>query len=166
MSVFLGANMGTLGPSGVLVDSDECVMPKWHKWDQRWDQVNLFPWLPGVLWSGSSFLGMAGGGTFGLSADDMSEPARTWDIDLRYTGGQQAKVLVGTTRDSSGNIVGNAIVRGFVTSTNQFVGQVTSDSTGWYSLPSFYGAVAHYLVAFKIGSPDIAGVSDNNLVPV
>jgi len=166
MSNLLGTNMGQIGQTGILVATDERAWPKWHRWNSEpLDGIQLVPWLPGVLWSGSGFAGQAGGGTFGAFFDDSSGYHSVWDVDLIAGGGQQAKMLIGTTRDSTGVPLANAKVSAYVTSTNQFVGSVTSDTGGYFALPTQYGGVAHYLVAFKAGSPDIAGTSDNNLIP-
>lgn len=164
MSQFIGTSNGFAGIN--LLPVDEQVMHKSHKWDGRADQVQIVPWQPGVLWSSSGFCGNAGGGTFGLFADDLAGPHSKWDEDLRYTGGQTAKKLIGTTRDSAGAALGNCVVEGFVTSTDVSIGKVTSDTAGYYELPSSAGAVNHYIVAYKSGSPDVAGTSKNNLVPV
>lgn len=164
MSQFLGANTG-FGASAVLAPVDEQVMPKHHKWDGRADQVQIVPWQPGVLWSSSGFMGNAGGGTFGMWGDDLSGPHSNWDEDLRYTGGAQRKKLIGTTRDGTGAVLGNCVVEGFLTATDVSVGKVTSDTAGYYELPTPYTG-AHYIVAYKTGSPDIAGTTVNTLIPV
>lgn len=163
MSQFLGANTG-FGASGMLVPVDEQVMPKYHKWDGRADVVQTVPWQQGNQWSSSKFTGGAGGWG-GPFLDDMDGPTSQWDVELRYTGGQQAKKIIGTTRDSSGVAKGSCIVRGFLTATNAFVGQVTSDTGGYFELPT-PNVGAHYLVAFQGGSPDQVGTTDNTLIPV
>lgn len=168
MSQYLGANTGP-GASGQLVPLDECIMPKWHRWNcGQFDQIQIMPWQPGVLWSGSGFCGMGGigQGTFGLFSDDSSGYHSVWDVDVASTGGQQAKKFIGTTRDNAGNPLANCNVEGFITATNVSIGIVQSDTSGYFELPSSAGAVAHFLVSYKAGSPDVAGTTKNNLVPV
>jgi hypothetical protein len=68
------------------------------------------------------------------------------------------------TKDSVGTPVANAIVQGFVTSTDAYVGEVTSGEDGTYTLGTeTVAGVAHYLVAYKAGSPDVAGTTVNTL---
>jgi hypothetical protein len=60
--------------------------------------------------------------------------------------------------------VANAIVQGYVTSTDAYVGEVQANNDGTYTLGTeTLPGVAHYLVAYKPGSPDIAGTTVNTL---
>jgi len=81
-------------------------------------------------------------------------------------GGAQVKKIIGTTKDSTGANLGSCIVRGFVTATQVCVGQVTSDTGGYYELTTTYAGAQHYLVAYKAGSPDVTGATANTLIPV
>lgn len=81
-------------------------------------------------------------------------------------GTQSTKFLKGTTFDSTSAVLAGAIVQGFVTVTDIFVGQVTSNSDGTFILPTAnLASVQHYVVAYKSGSPDVAGTSSNTLLP-
>jgi hypothetical protein len=72
--------------------------------------------------------------------------------------------ITGVTRDSSGDILGSCVVKAFVTSTDVLADSTTSDSvTGEYSLTVSAG-VEHYLVAYKSGSPDVSGTSQNDVI--
>jgi hypothetical protein len=76
------------------------------------------------------------------------------------------KKIIGTTRDANGNPLGSCVVRGFLTTTNQFVRQMTSDGAGYYEFCSENSGVSHYLVAYLVGSPDVEGTTVNTLQPV
>lgn len=80
------------------------------------------------------------------------------------SGGRQMKKIIGQTLDSSGAALGSCVVEGFVTTTDVSVGKVTSDTAGYYELPTSQLG-NHYLVAYKPGSPDVSGTTANNLVP-
>jgi hypothetical protein len=79
-------------------------------------------------------------------------------------GTQTKRFIKGVTKDSVGATIANAIVQGFVTSTDAYVGEVTSGEDGTYTLGTETKAgVQHYLVAYKAGSPDVAGTTVNTL---
>jgi hypothetical protein len=161
----MAANNGAQGFSNALMPTDDRVQHKHWRWQSTTGENPIDLWAPGVLWSASRMMG-GGAGWGGPFLDDFDGLRERAEVQIEQTGGQQAYVLVGTTRDSNGNSLANCIVMGYVTSTDQFVGQVTSDASGYFSLPTQYGAVNHYLVAYKAGSPDVAGTSSNQLVPV
>lgn len=82
-------------------------------------------------------------------------------------GGQMGiNFIIGQCKDADGNGVSGATVQGFRTSDDAFVGETTADSSGFYMLgtPNLT-ATAHYLVAYRTGSPDIAGTTVNTLLP-
>jgi hypothetical protein len=79
-------------------------------------------------------------------------------------GTQSKRFLRGTVQDSVGSPVNGALVQGFVTATDAYVGEVQSNLDGTYVLGTeTRPGVAHYLVAYKPGSPDIAGTTVNTL---
>ncbi len=151
--------------SGVLHAKDDrfCLDPdKWNVWDRN---AQLRPWEDGMLWPRSNFMcGDISAAPLALFGMDPSQQNR-WGVGPDEGGGQQQLKIRGTTRDSGGNPLGNCVVQGFVTSTEAFVGQVTSDTGGYYELPTPFVAKAHYLVAYKPGGPDVAGTTVNTLVP-
>lgn len=86
-----------------------------------------------------------------------------WELGV---GGKATPVfLSGRTLNSSGVPIAGVTLQGFRTSDNLFVGQTISDANGNYSLGSPYPSVAHYLVAYLPGSPDVLGTTVNTLVP-
>lgn len=117
------------------------------------------------LWPRSSFMGDTAQvpGTFGTGADggDYFEPP-----NFLGSGTQSVKFIKGVTYDANGAVLANAIVQGFVTATDTFVGEVTSNTDGTYILPTNNPSSAqHYVVAYKAGSPDVAGTTVNTLLP-
>ena len=66
-------------------------------------------------------------------------------------------------KDESGNGISGATVQGFLTSNDTFVGETTANSLGGYELGTVYPSTNHYLVAYKTGSPDVAGTTVNTL---
>jgi len=117
----------------------------------------IYPYIDGLLWSNSR-----------MASNGSSEPelSATWsNPDMRY-GGQQQRKIIGTTRNSDGTAtLGAAVVQGFITSTDAFVNQMVSDSGGYYEFCTPFPGVQHYLVAYKAGSPDVAGTTVNTLLP-
>jgi hypothetical protein len=72
--------------------------------------------------------------------------------------------VAGTTRDSSGNALGNCTVTLFRTSTNGQVSQVISSGSGAYSFGiGFDNYTQYWIWAYKSGSPDVFGVTDTNI---
>lgn len=81
------------------------------------------------------------------------------------SGTQSTKFIKGTTLDSTGAVLANAIVKPYVTATDVEDGPaVTSAADGTYAA-GVYTPGAHYVVAYKSGSPDVAGTSVNTLSP-
>lgn len=80
-------------------------------------------------------------------------------------GTQSSNFIRGRVLDDASNPVA-AIVQGFRTSDDAFVGQVNARADGFYDLPTFNPAgTQHYLVAYMPGSPDRAGTTVNTLTP-
>lgn len=81
-------------------------------------------------------------------------------------GTQSMNFLCGTCKDSGGTAVANAIVQAFVTATDEYKGEVQGRLDGTYCLGvQSAKSTPHYLVAYKAGSPDIAGTTVNTLLP-
>lgn len=73
--------------------------------------------------------------------------------------------ITGTTRDSAGVALGNCVVHLFRTSDDLEMDQVNSDSAGLYTFSSNISpTLPYYAVAYKAGSPDVAGTTRNDLV--
>lgn len=151
---------GTLQPAF----SDQ-YYPKWDRGGARSLRTYKDPMLWYSLWSfgcrvgAGSPIGSDGAGWYDLSMKDLYEP-----YSCDGAGTQTKRFIKGVTKDSVGATIANAIVQGFVTSTDAYVGEVTSGEDGTYTLGTeTIAGVQHYLVAYKAGSPDVAGTTVNTL---
>lgn len=76
-------------------------------------------------------------------------------------------IISGVTKDSLGNVLGSCTVSLFRTIDDILFEEQTSDaSTGAYSFSSIGLSENYYVVAYKAGSPDVAGTTRNDLVGV
>ena len=71
--------------------------------------------------------------------------------------------ISGQTKDSTGAILGGCHVDLFRTSSDLLQEETTSNSDGYYFFKSPYRTVTYYCVAYKAGSPDVAGTTVNTL---
>ena len=75
--------------------------------------------------------------------------------------------LSGITKDSTGAVLGSCHVDLFYTRNDVLAGETTSDpTTGAFSFLIGPNAGTFFLVAYKPGSPDVAGTTINTLMPV
>ena len=72
--------------------------------------------------------------------------------------------IAGVTRDSAGVVIASATVQLFRTFDDSFQGEMVSDGSGAFSILA-PGSGPFYLVAYKAGSPDVAGTTVNTLLP-
>jgi hypothetical protein len=79
-------------------------------------------------------------------------------------GGRANFRISGVTRDSGGTILGSARVELFVTSMDVSIAEKISDASGNFAF-DMPGTGPFYLVAYKTGSPDIAGTTVNTIYP-
>ena len=75
----------------------------------------------------------------------------------------QVFTIAGVTRNSAGAALGTCDVHLFRTDNDSEAAQLTSDANGVYSVASS-SQITHYAVAYKAGSPDVAGTTVNTLV--
>lgn len=161
MSIFL--NTGSSIWSGRLCQSDERHVLTVNKWGQSNNKFIDATFADGALWPSSRGLGMQFSESITGDADSYSGAYEAPAFD-EY-GGQQVKKIIGFTFDGNGDPLGSCIIQGFLTTNDAYIGQTASDPTGYYELTTpFTGA--HYIVAYKSGSPDVAGTSINTLMPV
>lgn len=88
--------------------------------------------------------------------------------DLGYSQGDDPifeydYYISGVTRDNAGNPLANCTVRLYRTANDSVAAVVVSDGSGNFSIASS-PALAHYIVAYLPGSPDVAGTTLNTLV--
>lgn len=135
--------------------------PRWS-WQRRAPKTKADP----NAWrSGWSF-----GASFGIGDFESDVVQTRFDTFEPFScdgpGCQSLKFLKGTCRDVSNNPLSGVILQGFRTSDDAPVGiEVQSRADGSYDLPTIYGAVPHYVVAYLPGSPDRAGTTVNTLTP-
>jgi hypothetical protein len=73
--------------------------------------------------------------------------------------------LTGITRDATGAPLGNCVVHWFDATTDRLYYQTTSDANGAFEFrEAGQPPNAYYLVAYKPGSPAVAGTTVNTLV--
>ena len=72
--------------------------------------------------------------------------------------------ISGVTKDSTGAILGNCEVDLFESVGDRFMEETSSDSSGNYYFKSPLRTKNYYVVAYKTGSPDVAGTTVNTLV--
>lgn len=73
--------------------------------------------------------------------------------------------ITGRTLDSAGAPLGNCVVHLFRTSDDLEMDQTNSDSASFYSFSkNISPTLPYYAVAYKAGSPDVAGTTRNDLV--
>lgn len=75
--------------------------------------------------------------------------------------------ITGTTKDSSGVALGSCSVDWFDTATDVRLDTTTSDTSGAFEFRTAgQPPNAYYLVAYKAGSPDVAGTTVNTLTGI
>lgn len=72
--------------------------------------------------------------------------------------------IVGITRDSTGTVLGSCVIDLFVTGSDQVVASTVSGADGSFTFGN-PGTGPFYLVAYKVGSPDVAGTTANTIMP-
>lgn len=99
-------------------------------------------------------------GEFGVPNVASSTPVGNGFQDIQYF--EYPYGLSGVTRDAAGSPLGTCIVQEFRTADDSYVHQTTSDASGNYAIPAS-NLLQHFLVAYKPGSPDVAGTTVNTL---
>lgn len=109
------------------------------------------------FWPGAGFVGDSG---------DVPVQAEysQWAPYEPVSGDSSRFGFVGVTRDQYGSPIGGCTVKLFRTSDDLLLDSTTSDPSGNFLLNTAYYPDAHYIVARKSGSPDVDGVTNNNLV--
>ncbi len=175
----MGAQLkyGTAGATGGGWSSQSGTLQpgyqeSWHEPRWSWQARSPKTWRDKQrfvsMWSWGCRVAGSGGGTDGdplvgrgLHSGNGYEP-----FSCDGEGSQFKNRIVGTCLDSSDVPVAGAIVQGFVTATDAYVGEVQSNTDGVYILMTErLTSTPHYLVAYKPGSPDTAGTTVNTLLP-
>lgn len=72
--------------------------------------------------------------------------------------------IFGITKDSAGAVLADCTVDLFRTADDLLVDSMVSDGSGNYEFRSTSLSTLYYIVAYKVGSPDVAGTTVNTLV--
>lgn len=72
--------------------------------------------------------------------------------------------IAGVSRDSAGVVLGTCRVELFATGSDQSIAETVSDAGGNFEFGN-PGTGPFYIVAYKAGSPDLAGTTVNTLMP-
>lgn len=72
--------------------------------------------------------------------------------------------ITGVTKNASGSALASCTVKLFRASDDLLIASTTSDGSGSYSFNVGNNTTQYYLVAYKAGSPDVAGTTKNTLV--
>lgn len=87
-----------------------------------------------------------------------------WSLPQMASGTQRsAKYIIGRGLDVL-DLPTGCVVKGYLTASDLFVGATAPDSNGDFELSTPYPE-AHFLVAYRAGSPDIFGTTVNTLTP-
>ena len=110
---------------------------------------------------------MAQRGQLDASGDEWCQ-AITWEtpelIEPKGGGSNSRFGVQGVTRDVWNAPLGGVLVKLFRTSDDLKVDQIVSDPDGNYLVSTPYYPDAHYIVEYKVGSPDVFGTSVNTLI--
>lgn len=169
-----GAVAGTLDFYRVVVITDEERGPLYraaHRWDyrRRNEQSVTDPIGYTSGWPfGGFFLDPANStGCDEIFGDDnlsnVFAPWEPWRLgDKGYT---RPYYIAGVVYDATNTPVAGASVESFITATDIKDGATVSGDDGTYQVPCYNRTAAHYVSAYKAGSPDVAGNSVNTLTP-
>ena len=109
----------------------------------------------------------------GLQQTDINDVTGTTVINrgqvgtvvYRSTGVYINRTVTGVTRDSNGIALGNCDLHLILSGTDNIAQELTSDASGNFTFNN-PGSGPFYIVAYKVGTPDIAGTTVNTLVGV
>lgn len=128
----------------------------------RWTYEKPAGWWP--VKRGMAFYADPASPASALALTDSVSRSGDWEpLSCHGEGLQAQKFILGRCLDESSNGVSGAVVQGFLTATDAFVGEATADSNGNYEFGTPWAGQQHYLVAYRAGSPDIAGTTVNTL---
>jgi hypothetical protein len=141
--------------------------PRWDRggargprtWRDRHRWYSL--WSFGCRASMGTGSGTDGEPFYNVAYKDLYEPY-SCDGD----GTSLNKFIKGITKDSGGTAISDVTVQAFRTVDDVYLGQDVSRTDGTYTCPTDVVAGTQcYLVAYKAGSPDIAGTTVNTITP-
>ena len=139
-----------------------------HGGPENWGgrgRTAMMPWWDGNLWPRSRFCGGDPAGTAMFLTEDASRTG-CWAMIEEEGGTQSMLAIKGFCYASDGTTpISGVTVQIFVTATDTFLRDCVSAVDGAYEARTQMPAgTQHYLVAYKAGSPDVAGTTVNTLV--
>lgn len=84
-------------------------------------------------------------------------------VIYRSTGVKKNNFVTGVTRDSTGAAVGSCSLDLYMTGVDMLAQQTVSNASGNFTF-SNPGSGPFYIVAYKVGAPDLAGTTVNTLI--
>lgn len=99
----------------------------------------------------------------GAASRGAASPDRT--LIYRSPGASANTAILGVTRDSTGSALGSCVVELFQTGGEIITAKTVSDAAGAFRFDQ-PGSGPFFLVAYKPGSPDLAGTTVNTLIAV
>ena len=101
-----------------------------------------------------------------VRADGMGVAFLAIDKTTVWEEAFQGWALSGQTLDASSVALPGCKVEAFLTGPDAYIGDTVSDGAGNFSIPVGFNSGTFYLVAYKAGSPDVAGTTVNTLIAV
>jgi hypothetical protein len=145
-------------------DADRPGRPAWGRYDTMPRLWEFAPWQFGLCAlkiQSKRLVEFATNPRAGPFSEQRSEPAVIRPLKLPA---RQAEIS-GVTLDSTSTPLGSCVVHLYLTATDEQLGTTTSNaSTGAFNFTvARYSPRTHYIVAYKPGSPDVAGTTVNTL---
>lgn len=178
MSYFLGglsALMGNTYPGTQHQDTSWCrkanrmdfSMNPWvdggtvlRKSKKSWGRTRRGFWYSSRMASGDATVS-----GYCLLGQDSDNFAQWGEFIIDGKGNGSVKVVLGQVVNSSGAGISGATVKLFLTSNDAIVSTVGCDSNGNFSAPTPFAGQSHYATALVSGSPNLTGITINNLIP-
>lgn len=159
--------------SGFIRSASDGVMPTTMRVDDRRGSDNVQPsngprgsqpgnFEDGMLWRAPQFIQSGQG----IGVQDAAYASTRWLPWTESAGNAARKKLTGTTRNAGGGPLGGVAVQAIRQDGSSCDGTATSDGLGYYEVAVANPSGTYKVDAYLTGSPDVAGTTTNNLVPV
>ena len=99
----------------------------------------------------------------GLVSSPDEPSGQIGTLVYRSPGVTKNNFITGVTRDSTGTPVGNCSLDLYLTGADMIAQQGLSDASGNFTFNN-PGSGPFYIVAYKVGAPDLAGTTVNTLI--
>lgn len=149
----------------IVQENDANGRMKANSWYQaevsmvRPDDFALLDGMNSGYWPGNGGLQTDAGGLYG----DIQSSV-WWELPEKISGQSSRFGILGVTRDVYGSPLPGVTLKLFRSSDDTKVDQQTSLIDGTYLLTTPFYPDAHYVVAYKTGSPDVEGTTVNTLI--